>query len=147
MTFAPSKDSDQPGHLPSLITLCCPHEEALGHQLPRLIWVFTGRTDQYHFVGFIMRWLISSFSCSMGRLWSMVGKQTLRHLTLIHSQETNSAAPNSYPWTGNKLCGTWLLSMVGKQTVWHLPFVYMSCVNLTTCIRTVPKFGKIWGQI
>ena len=30
MTCAPSEDSDQPGHLPSLITLRCPHEERLG---------------------------------------------------------------------------------------------------------------------
>ena len=27
MAFAPSKDSDQPGHPPSLISLRCPHEE------------------------------------------------------------------------------------------------------------------------
>ena len=27
---APSEDSDQPGHLPSPISLCCPHEETLG---------------------------------------------------------------------------------------------------------------------
>ena len=31
---APSEDSDQPGHLPSLISLRCPHEETLGPQLP-----------------------------------------------------------------------------------------------------------------
>ena len=30
MACAPSEDSDQPGHLPSLISLCCPHEEILG---------------------------------------------------------------------------------------------------------------------
>ena len=30
MAFAPSEDSDQPGHLPSLISLRCPHEESLG---------------------------------------------------------------------------------------------------------------------
>ena len=29
MTCAPSEDSDQPGHLPSLISLHCPHEESL----------------------------------------------------------------------------------------------------------------------
>ena len=29
-----SKDSDQSGHPPSLISLCCSHEEALGPQLP-----------------------------------------------------------------------------------------------------------------
>ena len=30
MTCAPSKDSDQPRHLSSLISLCCPPEEGLG---------------------------------------------------------------------------------------------------------------------
>ena len=30
MTCAASKDSSQPGHPPSLISLCCPHEEAFG---------------------------------------------------------------------------------------------------------------------
>ena len=30
---APSEDSDQPGHPPSLITLRCRHEETLGRQL------------------------------------------------------------------------------------------------------------------
>ena len=30
MTCAFSEDSDQPVHPPSLISLCCPHEEALG---------------------------------------------------------------------------------------------------------------------
>ena len=34
MACAPSKDSDQPGHPPSLISLCCPHEETLGPYLP-----------------------------------------------------------------------------------------------------------------
>ena len=30
MTCVPSKNSDQPGHPPTLISLRCPHEEALG---------------------------------------------------------------------------------------------------------------------
>ena len=30
MTCAPSYDSYQPGHLPNLMSLCCPHEETLG---------------------------------------------------------------------------------------------------------------------
>ena len=56
ITCASSEDSDQPGHPPSLISLCCPHEEALGPmppinrtaktdqtgQMPRLIWVLLG---------------------------------------------------------------------------------------------------------
>ena len=31
---APSEDSDQPGHPPSLISLRCPHEKSLGPLLP-----------------------------------------------------------------------------------------------------------------
>ena len=34
MTFAPSKESDQAGHLPSLNSLHCPHEDRLDPQLP-----------------------------------------------------------------------------------------------------------------
>ena len=34
MACAPSEDSDQPGHLPSLISLRCPHEESWGPLLP-----------------------------------------------------------------------------------------------------------------
>ena len=34
MTCVPNKDTDQPGHPPSLISLRCPHEEALGPWLP-----------------------------------------------------------------------------------------------------------------
>ena len=30
MACASRKDSDQPGHPPSLIRVCCPHEESLG---------------------------------------------------------------------------------------------------------------------
>ena len=30
MAYAPSEDSDQPGHLPSLISLGCLHEEGFG---------------------------------------------------------------------------------------------------------------------
>ena len=76
MTCAPSEDTDQPGHPLSLISLRCPHKEALGPHLlimctgttlirlggcpgwsdpPRLIWVFVGHTG--HFVGFVMWWL------------------------------------------------------------------------------------------
>ena len=33
LTCAPSKDSDQTGHPPSLISLHCPHEETLGPKL------------------------------------------------------------------------------------------------------------------
>ena len=42
MAVRPAK-TDQPGHLPSLISLCCPHEETLGPQLPT---EHTAKTDQ-----------------------------------------------------------------------------------------------------
>ena len=66
--LAPSKDSDQPGHPPSLIkSSLCSHwvaeDPSFLHadsedsdqtgRMPRLIWVFAGRTC--HFVGFVMR--------------------------------------------------------------------------------------------
>ena len=67
---APSKDSDQLGHPPSLIwgfAVCMKKPWALSHHkphsedsdqtgwIPRLIWVFAGHTG--HFVVFVMRWL------------------------------------------------------------------------------------------
>ena len=69
MAIAPSEDTDQPMHPPSLISLHCPHKETLGPHthwahcedsdqtgwIPRLICVFAGHKG--HFVGFVMRWL------------------------------------------------------------------------------------------
>ena len=43
MTRMPSKDSDQPGQPPSLISLCCPPVEILGPELPTEC---TAKTDQ-----------------------------------------------------------------------------------------------------
>ena len=65
----PSEDSDPPGHLVSLTSLRCLHEESLGPELPikrtaktdqtgrlpRMICAFAGHTC--HFVGFVMCWL------------------------------------------------------------------------------------------
>ena len=63
MPCAPIADLGQPGHLPRLNSLRCPHEEILCSkfpiectvktgQMPRLIWVFAGCTC--HFIGFVM---------------------------------------------------------------------------------------------
>ena len=73
MIYAPSKDSDQPGHPPSLIRVFAVHSmgnsgpkvSSCGQRrlwsdqtglMPRLIWVFVGCTC--HFVGFVVRRLI-----------------------------------------------------------------------------------------
>ena len=69
MTFAPSEDSDQPGHMPrvwSEALLCAlmiakdlsfPHVNSEDSdqtgRMPRFIWVFAGRTC--HFVGLVVR--------------------------------------------------------------------------------------------
>ena len=57
MTCAPNEDSDQPGQESSLFTWWKVGIKRSGKtdqtgQMPRLIWVFTGRTD--HFVGFVL---------------------------------------------------------------------------------------------
>ena len=64
MTYAPSENSDQPGHPPSLIrvfavsmkkawaSLHSKDPDQTG-RMPRLIWVFTGRTG--HFVSSVVR--------------------------------------------------------------------------------------------
>ena len=61
MTVAPSKNSDQAGHRPCLISLCCQPWETFGSfaktgWLPRLICVLAGSTC--HFVGFFVLRLI-----------------------------------------------------------------------------------------
>ena len=64
VVFAPSEDSDQPGHPhcpqwvaedPMFLHSDNEDSDQTGH-MPRLIRVFAGRKD--HFVGFDMRWLI-----------------------------------------------------------------------------------------
>ena len=52
---ADSEDSDQTGQMPRLIWVSKDSDQT--GRMPRLIWVFTGHTC--HFVGFVMRWLIS----------------------------------------------------------------------------------------
>ena len=76
MACAPSEDSDQPGHPPSLIKVFAvrmkkarvlnwyhwAHSEDFDQtgRMPRLIWVFAGRTC--HFAGFVVRRLILALS-------------------------------------------------------------------------------------
>ena len=80
---APSKDSDQPGHPPSLIRVLLwaqwiakdqmfLHADSEGSdqtgKMPRLIWVFAGRSLIF---GFVMRWrwLISISEFSLWKFW------------------------------------------------------------------------------
>ena len=65
MAYAPSEDSDQPGHLSSLIRVFAVRMQkawvltyplSAERRLIRLDGVFAGHTC--HFVGFVMRWLV-----------------------------------------------------------------------------------------
>ena len=90
---APSEDSDQPGHPPSLIrvfAVCSmvAKDRSFLHadsedsdqtgRMPRLIWVFTGRTS--HFVGFVLsyHWAHSEDPDQTGRMprltWVFAGR-------------------------------------------------------------------------
>ena len=69
MTYAPSEDSGQPGHLPSLISLGCPPEETLGPYLTikctaKILTRLGGcpgwselSLGARHFVDFVVLWL------------------------------------------------------------------------------------------
>ena len=86
MTSAPSKDSDQHGHPPSLISLHCQPERNFvslathweqwktmidqNGRMPRLIWVFAVRTG--HFVSFNMLRLILCIRCLYSSTWCCI---------------------------------------------------------------------------
>ena len=82
MICAPSEDSDQPGHLPSLISLRCAlkgvargpsflcansEDSDQTGRMPRLIWVFAGCTC--HFVGFVTRRLTCCLVWFSSHIW------------------------------------------------------------------------------
>ena len=46
LAFAPSKDSEQPGLSPKLISVCFPHEKSLGSNLPCEPTMKTDQTGQ-----------------------------------------------------------------------------------------------------
>ena len=100
---APSEDSDQPGHLPSLMRVFAVskypsflHADSEDSDqtgwVPRLIWVFAGGTCI--FIGFVMRWFIWQFlifgisiSCEIRRRWSVYldGRAYLYFLCLYYN--------------------------------------------------------------
>ena len=98
---APSEDSDQPGHPPCeqsflLCALWIAKNPSFIHadsedsdqtgQMPRLIWVFAGRTC--HFVGFVMRQLIYSKqaqSLAILNHFSCVARQVSINLSMMHA--------------------------------------------------------------
>ena len=97
---APSEDSDQPGHLPSLIRafLCtqwvakdpillqADSEDSDQTGRPRLTWVFAGRTC--HFVGFVLEQLILKIPIGYNawfNTWRLVWQLMVRSLVMVTS--------------------------------------------------------------
>ena len=84
MTCAPSEDSDQPGHLPSVIRVFAVHLEK--HSvLPNAQSDLSLRWAESHFVGFVMRRLICVFQClteiqCSPNCWRMPWEETARLL-------------------------------------------------------------------
>ena len=94
---APSKDSDQPGHLlcthwaakdPSFLNADSKDSDQTW-RMPRLIWVFAGRIC--HFAVFVMRWL----SCIV--FWLFGDMHVHRIVTFLKSQSTSK---------GNGMCSS-----------------------------------------
>ena len=71
MACAPSEDSDEPGHPPSLIRVCMKKAWVLSYSLSALRWLWSDLADAQadlslaghtgQFVGFVLRGLISCF--------------------------------------------------------------------------------------
>ena len=81
MTCVPSKDSDQPGHPPSLISLHSVHEETLGPYYPLSAqqrhwsdWLDAGCAGRIG--GFLMTWLNYKWCWSIKESWCHMTNQT-----------------------------------------------------------------------
>ena len=96
MACAPSEDADQPGHPPSLIRVFAvrsmgnwgPNVSSCRQRRPhqtgrmlRLIWVFAGRTC--HFVGFVMRRLISEVNKTTWKIYLRLANNCSQHTEMI----------------------------------------------------------------
>ena len=84
MIYAPSEKSDQPGHLPTLISLLCPQEKNNGtlashwvhredsdqtvRMLSEAIWVLAGFI--FHFAGYVVLWL--KYSSHVTAIWDTI---------------------------------------------------------------------------
>ena len=99
MTCASSKDSDQPGHPYSLISLPCAKDPNFLHehredsdqtgQIPRLIWVFNGQTG--HFVGFVVWRLICDLPVILIRVAN--GPRQANLLLIAYASSEGSGEP------------------------------------------------------
>ena len=82
-----SEDSDQPGHLPSLISLRCPHEETLSPQLPI---ERTAKTDQ---TGRMPRLILVFAGCTLILCWFC---HVVAHL-MLDAQNQEIFLMNKFP--------------------------------------------------
>ena len=125
MTCAPSKDSDQPGNPPSLISLHCALNGQLrtkdffmqraktdqNRRMPRLIFVFAWRTG--HFIGFVM--LRLTCSQRFGSLYEAKHPSFLHAYSEDSSNWADAQADLSLRWAHIPFC--WFCHEVA-HTLW-----------------------------
>ena len=72
-------------------------------RMPRLIWVFAGRTC--HFVGFVMRWLTLQYYCL-----NAVMSRSMTKLTKwpVHQLKTQISRDIRPVWSESLLCAFWV---------------------------------------
>ena len=151
MTCAPSKDSDQPGHSPSLISLRCaligkPRTQCFfvrtaktdqTGRMPRLIWVFSDRTG--HFVGFVMRflkcntWTLKEFCCIFHDL-AMSASHMSRICCVFHDLAVSATWAALSPGDAFKILQGHYSDSIGSEDIFSFllcTMIYLSYVNLT----------------
>ena len=138
---APSKDSDQPGHPPSLIRVFAVHsigsyspsflhadskDSDQTGQMPRLIHVFARR--KCHFVGFVMHWLICF-------LWINSHVRFINSLLAGGPYRPNSLPSGQYGAIGPKCLEMWHHLWSNKKNT-----VDSRLSQITACLEV-----KIWS--
>ena len=83
MTSSPSEDSDQSGHPPSLISLCCPHVEAFSSWLPTECTADSDQTGCTSFCLFCLAMaLIENILVGKDKFYKHFGYGALNHQNL-----------------------------------------------------------------
>ena len=138
MAYAPSEDTDQPGHLPSLIkvlAVCMKKAWVLSYPLSaqRRLWSdwadaqadLSLRRAHSHFVGFVMRRLIwlaylrhSMRKSTVGGLWPENGKP----IWFWNKYATIASMPT---WTYSWFFYSWRINFVIKMKIWCLWNMYL----------------------
>ena len=156
MACAPSKDSDQPGHPPSLIRVFAVRMKKTSLSAQRSLWSdwADAQADlslhwaQSHFVGFVMRRL-------KGLIWKNRGSWSNR----LHGSTTlGLQGPASWGWRGGGLLATvapqgqYVISLIFKEILNQAVKMYCHCQNLSmlhtlSCQWTLTETDAVHGYV